>query len=482
MGPVKGDDWMKDVMKRVAGGVVVGVVAAIVLAWAVTVMDSASDVASIDRAGTIDVEQAVRSARAGRAGEAGYPWGDMLGAVSSAETDSEMFESDVSAIVQPEAEHAEAWRAIEYVKFREIVSESSTEPDAQGYFARVRVVESDAVPKYPLLRIEDRMRRLPDGTDELISHVSMAADHVIIRLRPGKSREDLEGLNAKHGVKILKKMFAPNMYLVQFGEGGEDTVRRLERLYESEDAVIANADPDYIVHALQTFPNDTRFDELYGMHNTGQTGGTDDADIDAPEAWDVTTGSRDVLVGVIDTGVEYTHQDIAANYWSNPGETGTDGSGNDKRTNGVDDDGNGFVDDWRGWDFINDDNDPIDDHYHGSHCSGTIGGVGNNSEGVAGVNWQVSIVGIKFLSSGGSGSLADGIDSIYYGTLIGCDLTSNSWGGGGFMQDMEDAINDAGAHDILFVAAAGNNSSDIDASPFYPASYECDNLISVAAV
>lgn len=229
------------------------------------------------------------------------------------------------------------------------------------------------------------------------------------------------------------------------------------------------------------FPNDPEFGQLYGLHNEGGTGGTSGADINAPEAWEVSTGSQDVLVGVIDTGIDYSHPDIAPNYWTNPGETGVDAEGRDKQTNGVDDDGNGYIDDFRGWDFVNNDNDPMDDNNHGTHCAGTIGGKGNDGQGVAGVNWDVSLVGIKFLSGSGSGSLDDAVRAIEYGTQIGVTLTSNSWGGGGFSETMAAAIAEAEANNILFVAAAGNSSANNDSNPHYPSSYAHDNVIAVAA-
>lgn len=208
------------------------------------------------------------------------------------------------------------------------------------------------------------------------------------------------------------------------------------------------------------------------------TGEPSGKDIHARAAWETATGSAQVLVGVIDTGIDYTHPDLAANIWVNPGESGPDGLGGDKATNGVDDDSNGFIDDVRGWDFANDDNNPTDDNNHGTHCAGTIGGVGNNANGVVGVNWTVKMAAIKFLSASGSGYTSDGIDSVYYGTLIGADLTSNSWGGGGAVDALRDAIEDANSHGILFVAAAGNSASP---APSYPAGYDNANIISVAA-
>ena len=164
-----------------------------------------------------------------------------------------------------------------------------------------------------------------------------------------------------------------------------------------DDPNVLYAEPNYIVR-IATTPNDSQFDSLWAMNNTGQTGGTSDADIDAVEAWDITTGNGSTIVAVIDTGVDYTHPDLAANIWVNPGEIAGDG---------IDNDGNGYVDDIHGYDFANDDPDPMDDNNHGTHVSGTIGGLANNGKGVAGVNWNARIMPVKFITSNGSGSLAD---------------------------------------------------------------------------
>jgi subtilisin family serine protease len=220
------------------------------------------------------------------------------------------------------------------------------------------------------------------------------------------------------------------------------------------------------------FPVDPGFGLLWGLNNTGQEGGTPDADIDAPEAWLLQTGAPEVVVAVIDTGVDYDHEDLADNMWVNLGEI---------PENGLDDDGNGYVDDIHGWDWVNNDRDPDDDHDHGSHCAGTIAGVGDNGIGVSGVAWNTQIMALKFLDGNGSGYLSDAIYAIDYAAANGARITSNSWGGGGYSQAMADSIEAAGEAGVLFVAAAGNSSSNNDTSPTYPCSYELPIIVSVAA-
>src|SRR5262249_28581701 len=193
----------------------------------------------------------------------------------------------------------------------------------------------------------------------------------------------------------------------------------------------------------------------------------------APLAWDVVQGSPDVVVGVIDTGIDYTHPDLVANMWTNPGEI---------PGNGIDDDGNGFVDDVYGYDFANDDPDPSDDYGHGTHVAGTIGAVGNNSVGIAGVSWRVRLMAIKFIGANGSGSSSGAVRAVNYAVQMGARLTSNSWGGRGNSIALREAIAAAQAAGQLFVAAAGNSSSNNDTNPFYPASYDLDNVIAVGAI
>ncbi len=279
-------------------------------------------------------------------------------------------------------------------------------------------------------------------------------------------------------VQFITKASRSKMAVISF-KGDQAEVKNLKKIaeYLSSLANVETVEANAIYRLTDTVPNDPEFEKLYGLKNSSNFG----KDIDAVRAWDISTGSRDILVGVIDTGIDYTHPDLAANYWTNPGENGLDANGNDKRSNGLDDDGNGYIDDFRGWDFINGDNDPMDDHSHGSHCAGTIGAVGDNGVGVVGVNWQVSLVGLKVFSGDGQTTTDALVEAINYATTIGVDLTNNSWGGGAASDLIRSAIENADRAGILFIAAAGNSAIDIDNSPFYPAAYELENIIAVAS-
>ncbi len=284
---------------------------------------------------------------------------------------------------------------------------------------------------------------------------------------------------ASMGLTMSDSVAGDSIFVVKV-EAGKDVMQAVESLKNK--ANIEYAEPNYLYYAFDT-PNDPDFNRLWGMNNTGQTGGTADADIDAPEAWDVTTGDTSIIVGVIDTGVDYKHPDLAANMWTNPGEDAWSDPNDPNTGNNIDDDNNGYIDDWRGWDFANDDNDPFDDNGHGTHVSGTIGGAGDNGLGVAGVNWKVKIMPLKFLTGSGSGSLSAAIEAINYANSFGVNLTNNSWGGGGRSQALEDAIRAADQANSLFVAAAGNNGTDNDdpSKPNYPSNYDVPNVLAVAA-
>jgi len=234
------------------------------------------------------------------------------------------------------------------------------------------------------------------------------------------------------------------------------------------------AEPDYVVRPVAQ-PNDTYIGLQWGIHNTGQSirnvTGIPDADIDGFEAWDTRTSAAGVVVAIIDSGTQWSHPDLDGNIWDNADEIAG---------NGIDDDGNGYVDDIRGWDFYNNDNNPDDGDGHGTHTAGTVGAEGNNGAGVAGVAWDVQLMPLRFIGPFG-GSTSDAIEAVNYAVANGARISNNSWGGGGFSTAMRDAIASARANNHLFVAAAGNDGVNTDSSPHYPSSYTEDNIISVAA-
>jgi hypothetical protein len=238
-------------------------------------------------------------------------------------------------------------------------------------------------------------------------------------------------------------------------------VKEALKIYQ-DDPDVEYAEPNYVRRASLA-PNDPDFGELWGLQK-----------VDAPEAWDTQTGSHAVVVAVLDTGADWDHEDLSANIWDN----------DDEAENGADSDGNGYTDDIRGWDFVNNDNDPDDDHtgtYHGTHVSGTIGAVGDNGTGVTGVNWSVSIMPLKILDANGDGFVSDEIAAINYAIANGANIINASFSGDSYSSSEHDAVDSARAAGVLFVAAAGNDSQDNGDIPTYPASYDLDNVIAVAA-
>lgn len=293
---------------------------------------------------------------------------------------------------------------------------------------------------------------------------------LIIKFRPFSATASRQArIRASLGVQRVRSLRGDGGELVRTLPGAELDEEYAKNLLAS--GLVEYIEPNYILHALAA-PNDPELSKLWGMHSAS------DIDIDAPEAWSFTTGSDSVVVGVIDTGIDANHPDLADNIWRNSGEI---------PGNGLDDDHNGYVDDVFGWNALNPASAPFDDNGHGTHCAGTIGATGNNGRGVVGVNWRVKLMALKFLDSSGSGSLADAIETIDYAVAmrkrgVNIRVLSNSWGGGAYARSLESAIERARNAGILFVAAAGNESNDNDSNPTYPAGYEVENVISVAAI
>lgn len=356
---------------------------------------------------------------------------------------------------------------------------SASAPDALGssnisplWFATVTDSSTD-VDEYgsALYRAESVVEKI----NWLGEEVEAVADQWLVQLNSDAISQidsiyDIDGLLSLSdiGGRVVEGLGIEGMVLVESNMNVNDDafVSALK-----DTGFVATVERNMVIHT-DALPDDGLFGNLWGLHNSNDT------DIDAVEAWNISTGSDKVIVAVIDTGVDYNHRDLRNNMWVNPGEI---------EGNGVDDDGNGFVDDVHGYDFVNNDGSPMDDNGHGTHVAGTIGAVGDNNDGVVGVNWDVSIMALKFLSSNGSGFVSHALRAINYATMMkdqyrqNVRVMNNSWGGGGFYQPIENAIEAAADEGILFVAAAGNSGRDNDLRPEYPAGYQVDNVLSVAA-
>ncbi len=328
----------------------------------------------------------------------------------------------------------------------------------------------------------------PTATVETISWAGLAADvragQWIVRLTD-KSIAGVSSVSETAGLlsggevafEVVRGLGMAGRILVQTYGSDVETVSA----WLSENPNVGYFEPDYVYY-IDVIPIDADFDQQWGLHNTGQTGGTADADIDAPEAWDITLGGNGIVVAVIDSGVDYTHPDLAGNMWMNPGEIAGDG---------IDNDSNGFTDDVYGWDFYDNDNDPLDELYHGTHVAGIIA-ADANSLGVVGVGWETQIMALKVGGDDSTISSAAAISALNYASMmretygVNVVLSNNSWGGGGYNQTLRDAIEASGNAGMLFIGAAGNGGLDgigdnNDVYDYYPSGYSLDNIIAVAA-
>ncbi|MDD3275506.1 MAG: S8 family serine peptidase [Kiritimatiellales bacterium] len=334
--------------------------------------------------------------------------------------------------------------------------------------------------KYPFHRIEETLVK-NEGSDTytIASRTEMVADHVLVKLQDGQSEDDLQSMLNGYGISILRALSLPGHYIVSLKAPTLDAVPEALSVFNAESNVLAYVEPDYFSQ-IEKVPNDTDWSQLWGMTKINATG-----------AWDVTTGSTNVIVAVIDTGVSLTHPDLVSNLWKNVAEV--------NGITGVDDDGNGYIDDVNGWDFGRADSNPDDNgdvdydgntgafgYGHGSHCSGTVGAVGSNAVGVVGVCWTVKIMPVKaaqYIAEYESMLFVDSdvAEAIRYASDEHAKVISASFGGSSYSDTARDAIVYANSKGVLFVAAAGNDSSDNDATPMYPACYDVPNIVSVAA-
>ncbi len=304
---------------------------------------------------------------------------------------------------------------------------------------------------------------LPGGSPTLHRGASeYVPGQVIVRYSAGTTMAERRGALRAPGATAVQSLALPRTELVELPAGVSvlDGVAELERNPD-----VDHAEPNYILHA-SAVPNDPRYADLWAMPKIG-----------APAAWDSTTGSASVVVAVIDTGIAYDHPDLEQNMWTNPGEIAG---------NGIDDDSNGKIDDLRGWDFIWNDNTPLDGDGHGTHVAGTIGARGNNGIGVAGVNWQVSLMALRAGDATGSFPTSAIVGAVAYACAKNARVVNGSFGGSEYSQTMLDAITAPACANTLFVFAAGNGGDDgagdnNDTTPQYPCSYASDRIICVAA-
>ena len=227
---------------------------------------------------------------------------------------------------------------------------------------------------------------------------------------------------------------------------------------------------------VPVLPHDPRFTDQWALANSGQRGGKEGADISATRAWATTTGSDKVVVAVLDSGVDYTHEDLAPNMWTRPANLAP-----------YHDNELGTIDDTNGFNAIDSSSDPMDENGHGTHCAGIIGAEGSNDIGISGVNWKVRIMPLKFMNAGGFGTTKDAIEAINYvidrkKDGVNVRIISASWGSTQKSRALEEVIRKAYENDILFVAASGNASTNNDRTPHFPSSYNVPNVISVAAL
>jgi subtilisin family serine protease len=287
---------------------------------------------------------------------------------------------------------------------------------------------------------------------------------LLVKFKPGTTATIKEQMNSNIGAQVIGEFRGePDLLHMKLPESwavglGQD--------YYTNDPNVEYAEPNYI-YQLQAIPNDS-FQWGATAPASRRWGLTQ---IQAPQAWDIATGNPFVVLAHTDTGIDYNHPDIQGNIWVNGGEI---------CGNGIDDDGNGYIDDCFGWNFTNNTGDPLDTVGHGSHTSGIMAAIGNNGIGIAGVNWNVQVMPLKICTSFGC-SVAAGVNAIDYAWQNGAWVINASWGGPGNSASLHNAIIRAGNAGVLVVVAAGNSNANIDTRPFYPAAWTDANIITVGA-
>lgn len=348
---------------------------------------------------------------------------------------------------------------------------SREEPPAKPNERTTSSLYRTNAPRYNVVRVEETLRWFPGRIEPVLSRVAMVGDQVLVKVKGPDFEKNFANLSRRLNVDGKRALHTPGVYLVGTRGIDLDAVPDLAGQLRAQRDLVAVAEPDFLMMTTGV-PKDPDLEKQWGLNNVGQAGGISGADVRALEAWDIETGAAGVVVAVVDTGVDYSHADLAENIWTNPGEV---------PGNGVDDDHNGFVDDIHGWDFTKDTNDPYDENNHGTHVAGVIGARGNNGKGLAGVSWEVSLMPVKFLDKDGVGLTSDAVDAVNYATANGADITCASWSGQGFSTSLQNAFGAASTAGIVTIASAGNEGGDTDLQPSYPAGFDLAGIVSVGA-
>lgn len=250
---------------------------------------------------------------------------------------------------------------------------------------------------------------------------------------------------------------------------------KAKKTTENRDLILSDAEDksSIVKNEPSALFNDPAIKQAWGLKKS-----------DAGRAWSVTKGDKKVIVAIVDTGIDALHEDLKNNLWTNPGETGLDSQGKEKASNGIDDDGNGYVDDIHGWNFVSNNNKLNDNHGHGTHIAGIIGAEAGNHKGISGISPEVSLMVLKYYDPKvpNTDNLKNTIESFKYAVKMGAHIINYSGGGTDYSQEEHDAVAEAEKKGILFVAAAGNERSNSDKNHYYPADYGLKNIISVTAI
>ena len=311
---------------------------------------------------------------------------------------------------------------------------------------------------YTPFTVSGRTRSKPAESTQEQSPALYRDGELLVRFRDGVSQKDKETIFATHGVKRKQQLEGDSGFEKLELPAGRDAKAAVLQLLQNPQ--VQFAEPNFLISKEDLTPNDPQFNQQWALQNTGQNGGQFGSDIKANAAWDKTTGSASTVIAVIDSGIDFTHPDLANNQWTNPKPS--------------------TKDDLHGWDFTNNSAEIKDEQGHGTAVAGIIAAEGNNSVGISGVMWRASLMSLRVLDNTGTGDVANAVQAIDYAVTHGAQVINLSWGTSGESAALKDAIERALRRNVVVVCSAGNSGKDLDANPYYPASFGLKDLITVA--